>query len=115
MEKSRKRKKECSAKGCRKSAIDEGKCRLHAAVKDSAVTERVVSGHRIQSTAKKISRVRKTHALQESSSKASVAEFHGKKFESHAGARRRDAYGYRALCFNAGKILGSVGAYLEGE
>ena len=113
MEKPRKRKKECSAKGCRKVAVDGGRCHLHAVVKDEAVAERVVTGQRIKSTANKISRLRKANEPEETAPETPVPESHSKSSKSHVVSHKK--YGFSAICFKAGKAVGKFGAYLEGK
>ena len=116
MEKTRKRKKECSVTGCRKIAVDGGKCRLHTDVEEVAaeeVVERVMPGRGMHSTAKKINRIRKANKPKESEPVAPLEEHHGKTSKSHVAEHKRD--GFNAICFSAGNILGRLGAYLEGK
>lgn len=98
MVKTHSKKKRCSFQGCRKMAVDDYNCRLHAVAKDAAVEEAVEEKEAldqgIERTAKKISSIRET------------VKTHGASLER---------YGFSAICFNAGKILGGLGAYLEGK
>ena len=75
-------------------AVDDYNCRLHAVAKDAAVEDEVAPDQSIKSTAKKIDSVRERSG-------------------SHSASPRREVFS--AICFEAGKILGGIGAYLEGK
>lgn len=117
MKKTRIRKKECSVKGCRKTAISEGKCSAHATVKDMAVSEKVVSSHRIEGSAKKISRVRKANDLKDMPHKAHIDEpEHAVTVKRHVAAHSKaKKEGFNAVCFSVGTVIGRIGAYLDGK